>query len=669
MCLEDDVGFVSHLPNLDQSIALAQLRCGDELVRSLEFRGLDELHHRVSRREDQGLPGQGGLHIGIDDLLLVRVVLTDVVDRYALVLELSERHILTLDLVHVALIGEQQHAVRVLALQHETVVRLDSLLVPLVGRLIHELAVAELVLDVVAADLLHLVLVEDGFLTILEHGAARHGICGLDHHEVLGQHLVHALAAAEDAAVLLDVSERLGMLLLQLDQLETDELAETHIEDRLRLPLREVEGLDRRHKLAVPLTELDARDLTAHECLLRIGLVLRVPEEGNDGVDQVDGLDETILDLFTCELLLEQVLVLVREDLVLELEIGLQDAPERHGLRPTLVDGQHVHAEGILESRFLIQYILDALDVRTGLQLEHDTDAVFVRLVRDINDLREDLILDELGDILHELHDALADHRVGNLGHDELIAVRTALLLLKLQLAAELKATRTTAVNVDKLRLVGDDAAGREIRSLQVLHHVRGLHRRVAKVREDEVDDLAEIVARGGGRHADRDALGAVQQEVRDTCRQHHRLPQGLIVIRLKRHHRIEVRQHAVIRELLELRLGVSRCGCGVALDRTEVTLAMHHRLHTLEILRHDDQGVVDRGITVRMVLTHRITTDTRRLIGRAIVVCVQLVHIIEHAPLYRLQSVTDVRHRTRGDDRHRVIEVGFLHLLGKFSC
>ena len=291
MRLEDDVGFVSHLADLDQPIALAQLRRSDELVRGLELRGLDELHHRVSRREDQGLPGQGGLHIGIDDLLLVRVVLTDVVDRYTLVLELSERHILALDLVHVALIREQQYTIRVLALQHETVLRLDSLLVPLVGCLVHELAVAELVLDVVAADLLHLVLVEDGFLTILEDGATRHGIRGLDHHEVLGQHLVHALTAAQDPAVLLDVPQRLGMLLLQLDQLETDELAETHIEDRLRLPLREVEGLNRRHELAVPLTELDARDLTAHECLLRIGLTLRVSEEGNDGIDQVDGLD------------------------------------------------------------------------------------------------------------------------------------------------------------------------------------------------------------------------------------------------------------------------------------------------------------------------------------------------------------------------------------------
>ena len=54
MRLEDDVRFIGHLPNLDQSIALAQLRRSDELIRSLEFRGLDELHHRVSRREDQG---------------------------------------------------------------------------------------------------------------------------------------------------------------------------------------------------------------------------------------------------------------------------------------------------------------------------------------------------------------------------------------------------------------------------------------------------------------------------------------------------------------------------------------------------------------------------------------------------------------------------------------
>ena len=48
------------------------------------------------------------------------------------------------------------------------------------------------------------------------------------------------------------------------------------------------------------------------------------------------------------------------------------------------------------------------------------------------------------------------------------------------------------------------------------------------------VDDLAQIVRRDVGRHADGDALGAVDQQVREAGRQDLRLALGVVVVRLE---------------------------------------------------------------------------------------------------------------------------------------
>ena len=50
--------------------------------------------------------------------------------------------------------------------------------------------------------------------------------------------------------------------------------------------------------------------------------------------------------------------------------------------------------------------------------------------------------------------------------------------------------------------------------------------------RDRRVDHLAEIVRRDVGRHADGDAAGAVDQQVREARRQDHRLLLGAVVVR-----------------------------------------------------------------------------------------------------------------------------------------
>ena len=63
-----------------------------------------------------------------------------------------------------------------------------------------------------------------------------------------------------------------------------------------------------------------------------------------------------------------------------------------------------------------------------------------------------------------------------------------------------------------------DDAAGREIRPGNDVDQLVDAHRRIVDQRDAGVDDLAEIVRRDVGRHADGDAAGAVDQQVRELA-------------------------------------------------------------------------------------------------------------------------------------------------------
>ena len=79
-----------------------------------------------------------------------------------------------------------------------------------------------------------------------------------------------------------------------------------------------------------------------------------------------------------------------------------------------------------------------------------------------------------------------------------------------------------------------DDAAGRKIRPRNDVDQFVDGERGIVDQRHAGVDDFAEIVRRDIGRHADRDAAGAVDQQVRELGRQDRRLPILVVVIGLE---------------------------------------------------------------------------------------------------------------------------------------
>ena len=171
-------------------------------------------------------------------------------------------------------------------------------------------------------------------------------------------------------------------------------------------------------------------------------------------------------------------------------------------------------------------------------------------------------------------------------------------------------------------------------------------------------------MGRNIGRHAHGDAAGAIDQQVRKPRRQNLWLGNRLVVIRLEiDRFPIDIFQQFFCRAV-QPDLGIAHRRGTIAVHRAEIALTVHqHETHG-EILRHAHHRVVNRGVAMRMVLTHDFTDHTRRFAVGPVPVVTALLHHIEDAAMHRLQPVPNVRQGTTHDYAHRVVEIRGLHFV-----
>ena len=139
------------------------------------------------------------------------------------------------------------------------------------------------------------------------------------------------------------------------------------------------------------------------------------------------------------------------------------------------------------------------------------------------------------------------------------------------------------------------------------------------------------------GGHADGDALATVDQQVGETRGQRLGLSERLVVVGLPVDGVLLQVTQELHGGLCQAALGVTHGGGAVAVDVAEVAVTVDERRAHGEPLRQADHGLVDREVTVRMVLTDNFADRPSGLLVRTVGVDAALVHGVQDATVHRL--------------------------------
>ncbi len=430
------------------------------------------------------------------------------------------------------------------------------------------------------------------------------------------------------------------MLGLELRPRELGQAAERHVQDVVRLDLAELELL--------------------HQLAARLVRVLRPPDHPDDGVEVVQGDQQSLDDVVALLGLLQLEARAPRDDVDLVVDVVPDDLRHVQGARHAVDEREHDHPEAVLQLCVLVELVEHDLRVRAALQLDHESHALApARVVVDVRDVLHAARAVQLRDLLRQAR--LVD-LVGQLRDDD--PLPAAGPLLDRADRADLDGAAPGLVGVLDPVTAHHDRAGREVRTLDELHQVAGLGLGVVDEVDDAVDHLAEVVGRDVRRHPHRDPAGAVHQQVREARGQDDGLLFVAVVVRDEVDGLgLDVAEH-LERHGRETCLRVPHGSWRVAVDGAEVPVRVDERMPEREVLPHPNQRVVDGFQAVGVVLLHDLTDRPRRLAVRAIRPQPALEHRPEDPAVDGLQAVPHLGQRAPHDDRHRVVEVRTLDLV-----
>ncbi len=509
---------------------------------------------------------------------------------------------------------------------------------------------------VLLADQRLLVVVAD--LLVGDHAPPRVGVPGLQLAEVGADDVEDQPLVGEDPLVAGDVPLEADVFLRQLVGLQAGQALELHGEDGVGLHPGQPGGL-----LGLGVVEGAAEDLgrDGHHHQPGAGLrrVGRGADHPDDLVDVRQRDQQPLDDVGPLPRLAELVLRPPADHVDPVLDEQPEQVLQRQRPGPAVDQGQHDHAEAVLQRRVLEELVDDDVGVLALLDGDDDPHRlVAVAEVVDVGHAGDPAAVDQLGELLEQ--DFLGE-LVGDLGEGDVGAA--VLELLDVVLGPEDHPAAAGAIGLAQAVLVADRRPGGEVGAGDDLHQLVELDRRVVDVGDQGVADLAEVVRRDRRRHAHRDAAGAVDQQVGELAGQDPRLLVLLVVVGLEVDGvELDVLEH-LGGDRAELGLGVPHRRRRQAVDAAEVPLPGDQQVPHVPPLGHAGQRRIDRIIPVRVVALHRLADDARALAGGAARAEPQVAHRHQDPPLRRLQPVADVGQRPADDHRHRIIEVAFLEL------
>ena len=320
----------------------------------------------------------------------------------------------------------------------------------------------------------------------------------------------------------------------------------------------------------------------------------------------------------------------------------------------------HVHAKAVLQLRLLVQVVEHHFGHFTALEFDHQPHAGFVGLVLDVADAFYLLFVHQLG---HALLQGFLVHLVWQLVDDDGLA-RALVDVLEVAFGPHHHAAAPGAVTIFHAVDAVNDASGRKVRCGDDFHQLVNRSLRVAQQMQTGVDYFVQVVRRDVGGHSHRNAARAIHQQIGQARWHNQRLFLRTVVVGSEVHGLfVQIRQN-FMGNFCQPDLGVTHGRGVVAIDRTEVALAVDQHVAHREILRHAHNRVVDRLVAVGVVFADDVAHDTRGLFVGPVPIIVQLVHRKEHTPVHGLEAVAGIGQGPAHNHAHCIVQVAAPHFL-----
>ena len=330
-----------------------------------------------------------------------------------------------------------------------------------------------------------------------------------------------------------------------------------------------------------------------------------------------------------------------------------------HDFRLSMVQRNHVDTERNLQLGLGVEVIQNHFPDCVAFHFNHDAHTVFVRLVTQRADTFNAFVFYQLGDFLDQ---ARFVHLIRNFMDDDGFTASFG-IRFDFRACANVHLATAGTVGFFNTTTTVDDRGGREVRTRNMFHQPFNADVFIVNVCQAAVDHFRQVVRRNVGCHTYRDTGRAVHQQVRNFGWHDVRNLFGAVVVIDEIHRFFFQVSHQLMGDFRHTDFRITHRRCGVAIDRTKVTLTIYQHVTQGEWLRHTNNGVVNGGITMRVVFTDYVTNDTGRFFIGFIPVVAQYVHGVKYATVNRLQAISDVRQRTANNDRHRIIQIGALQL------
>src|SRR6185369_5112283 len=172
--------------------------------------------------------------------------------------------------------------------------------------------------------------------------------------------------------------------------------------------------------------------------------------------------------------------------------------------RLSIHDGEIDDAKRRLHRRQLVELVEHNLRHRIALQLNDDAHTTAIRLITQIGNAVDLLLVDQLGDALEQTSLVNLERNLGD--NDRIALLRGTSDPIDAGACAQLQYTATFFVRLPDLVATVDESAGWEIRTSNDLRQVLDCNLGIFQQRQRRFDDLGEVVWRNLRRHSDCDA-------------------------------------------------------------------------------------------------------------------------------------------------------------------